>query len=240
MSYTYKDISKMIDHSLLTPTLTVQELEAGIALAIDYDVASICIMPYYQRRCADLLKGTGIRASTTIGFPHGANTTAIKKMEAERAIADGCEELDMVVNISQVLSQRWDYVREDIKVVIDVAHKAGQKVKVIFENSFLKDEHKIKLCEICSELKADWVKTSTGYGSGGATIDDLILMRKHAAPSVQVKAAGGVRDFAKMLEVRALGVSRVGASRTREMLEECRKVLGHPVLHTAPGTVAGY
>ncbi len=240
MTYSYNDISKMIDHSLLTPTLTVKELEAGIELALAYDVASICIMPYYQRRCADLLKGTSVKASTTIGFPHGANTTAIKKLEAERAIADGCQELDMVVNISQVLSERWDYVKQDIEVVIVVAHKAGQKVKVIFENSFLKDEHKIRLCEICSDLNADWVKTSTGYGSGGATIEDLILMRKHAAAAVQVKAAGGVRDFAKVLEVKGLGVSRVGASRTKEMLDECRQVLGLSALNTVGSKSEGY
>jgi deoxyribose-phosphate aldolase len=132
----------------------------------------------------------------------------------------------MVVNISQVLSGVWDYVREDIGSVIEVAHAAGQKVKVIFENCYLNDEQKIRLCEICSELNADWVKTSTGYGTGGATIEDLKLMRHHAAQHVQIKAAGGVRDMDKLLEVRALGVSRVGASRTQAMLDDCRRRLG--------------
>lgn len=240
MSYTYNDISRMIDHSLLNPTLTVADLEAGIELALTYEVASVCIMPYYLKRCADLLKGSGVKASTTIGFPHGGHTTAIKKAEAERAIADGCEELDMVVNISQVLSGRWDYVREDIRPVIEVAHKAGRKVKVIFENSFLKDEHKIKLCEICTDLQADWVKTSTGYGSGGATIADLKLMRQHSGAQVQVKAAGGVRDFKAILEVRAIGVTRVGASRTADMLGECRQALGLPVIQGKGTTPAGY
>ena len=240
MSYTYNDISRMIDHSLLNPTLTVADLEAGIQLAISYEVASVCIMPYYLKRCSDLLKGTGVKASTTIGFPHGGHTTAMKKAEAERAVADGCEELDMVVNISQVLSGRWDYVREDIRPVIEVAHKASQKVKVIFENCYLKDEQKIKLCEICTELNADWVKTSTGYGAGGATMDDLRLMRKHSGPKVQVKAAGGIRDFKAMLEARAIGVTRIGASRTAEMLGECRKELGLSAIQVQGGKTAGY
>ncbi len=226
MTYTYADISKMIDHSLLNPTLTTADLDAGIQLALAYDVASVCILPYALRRCAEMLRGSTVQASTTIGFPHGGHTTAIKQAEAERAIADGCQELDMVVNISQVLSGNWDYVRADIQAVIEVAHAAGQKVKVIFENCYLQDEHKIHLCRICSDLNADWVKTSTGYGTGGATHDDLRLMRQHAAPHVQVKAAGGVRDLESLLAVRALGVSRCGASRTREMLNECRQKLG--------------
>lgn len=226
MNYKYEDIAKMIDHSLLNPTLTAADLEAGCRLAVAYNVASVCILPYYLKRCAALLRGSTVKASTTIGFPHGGHTTAIKRAEAERALADGGEELDMVVNISQVLSGEWDYVRDDLRAVIDVVHDAGQKVKVIFENCYLQKEHKIRLCQLCSELKADWVKTSTGYGSGGATMDDLRLMREHAPPHVQVKAAGGVRDLDKLLEVRQLGVSRVGASRTQEMLDECRWRLG--------------
>jgi deoxyribose-phosphate aldolase len=226
MNYKYNDIAKMIDHSLLNPTLTVADLEAGCRLALAYNVASVCILPYYLKRCADLLRGSTVKASTTIGFPHGGHTTAIKRAEAEQALADGGEELDMVVNISQVLSGNWDYVRDDLRVVIDAAHNAGQKVKVIFENCYLQNEHKIRLCQLCSELNADWVKTSTGYGSSGATVEDLCLMREHAAAHVQVKAAGGVRDLDKLLEVRRLGVSRVGASRTREMLDDCRRRLG--------------
>ncbi len=225
MDYSYADIAKMIDHSLLNPALTVADLDAGIKLALLNDVASVCILPYALPRCAEQLRGSTVKASTTIGFPHGGHTTAIKRAEAERAIADGCEELDMVVNISQVLSENWDYVRADIKAIIDVAHAAGQKVKVIFENCYLKDEHKIELCHICSDLNADWVKTSTGYGTGGAMHDDLRLMRLHSAPHVQVKAAGGVRDLDALLAVRALGVSRCGASRTKEILEDCRQRL---------------
>ena len=225
-NFTYQDIAKMIDHSLLNPTLTVTDLELGCRLALDYDVASVCIMPYYLKRTAELLDGSDVRASTTIGFPHGGHTTAIKAAEAAQAVRDGGEELDMVVNISKVLSGDWDYVHADIAAVIGVAHGGGAKVKVIFENCYLNDAHKIRLCEICSELNADWVKTSTGYGTGGATMEDLTLMRKHAAPHVQVKAAGGVRDLDALLKVRAIGVTRCGASRTAPMMEEGRMRLG--------------
>lgn len=131
----------------------------------------------------------------------------------------------MVVNISAVRGGQWDYVRGDIEAVVQAAHDAGQKVKVIFENCYLDDTHKVRLCEICGELRADWVKTSTGYGTGGATMEDLRLMREHAPAHVQVKAAGGVRSLDKLLEVRAVGVTRVGASRTRDILDECRRRL---------------
>ncbi len=236
MDYSYTDLSKMIDHSLLNPTLTVDDLESGIQLAMAYDVASVCIMPYYLRRCADLLAGTTVNASTTIGFPHGGHTTTIKRAEAEQAIADGCQELDMVVNISKVLSGDWEYVREDIRAVVDVTHAADQKLKVIFENCYLNDNQKIQLCSICTELSVDWVKTSTGYGTGGATHDDLKLMRQHAGEKVQVKAAGGVRDIDGLLAVRELGVSRCGASRTKEILDAARERLNlDPINVTASG-----
>jgi len=228
MDFTYLDISKMIDHSLLSPTLTQDALEAGIQVALDYDVGSVCIMPYYMKRCAELLAGSTVKGSTTIGFPHGGHTTAIKLAEAQQALFDGCQELDMVVNISKVLSEDWDYVHADIEAVVDAAHTQGQKVKVIFENCYLEDEHIIRLCEICGETGADWVKTSTGYGTGGAVDADLILMRKHSPPQVQVKAAGGVRSLDRLLEVRALGVTRVGASRTVSMMNETRERLGLP------------
>jgi deoxyribose-phosphate aldolase len=182
-----------------------------------------------------------VKASTTIGFPHGGHTTAIKRAEAEQALRDGGEELDMVVNISQVLSGNWDYVRQDIATVIEVAHAAGRKVKVIFENCYLQNEHKIRLCELCGELNADWVKTSTGYGSGGATPDDLRLMRKHAPAHVQVKAAGGVRDLDTVLAVRELGVTRIGASKTKDILDDCRQRLGLPAIAVAAsGVASGY
>ena len=226
MSYTYPDIAKMIDHSLLNPVFTWDELEAGCRVAVDYDVGSVCILPYALKRCAELLAGSTVAASTTIGFPHGGHTTAVKAAEAKRALDDGGQELDMVVNISKVLSGDWGYVRADIAAVVDAAHARGQRVKVIFENCYLDDAHKIRLCQICGEVGADWVKTSTGYGTGGATDADLILMREHAPPQVQVKAAGGVRTLDRLLEVRALGVTRVGASRTPTILDECRQRLG--------------
>tara|TARA_R110002072_G_scaffold31140_2_gene96389 strand:+ start:4041 stop:4766 length:726 start_codon:yes stop_codon:yes gene_type:complete len=238
--YQYHDVSKMVDHSLLPPTLTEADLDSGIDLAIAYEVASVCILPYYLKRCAAKLAGTGAKASTTIGFPHGGHTTAIKKAEAEQAIEDGCEELDFVVNISQVLSGGWDYVQNEIGVVTELTHAAGQKIKVIFENCYLQDEHKIRLCEICTELKVDWVKTSTGYGTGGATMDDLRLMRQHSGENVQVKAAGGVRDLATLLEVRAIGATRCGASRTAEMLGEARKQLGLPAIEVTATGSSGY
>ncbi len=226
MEYTYEDIAKMIDHSLLNPTLTVPELEAGIQLALEYDVASVCILPYYLKRCAERLAGSTVKAGTTIGFPHGGHATATKVAEATQALADGGQELDMVVNINQVLSDNWDYVRADLRAVIDLTHAHDQRVKVIFENCYLTDQHKIRLCEICGELGADWVKTSTGYGTGGATLEDLELMRAHSPAEVQVKAAGGIRDLDRLLAVRALGVTRVGCSRTRDVLDECRHRIG--------------
>jgi deoxyribose-phosphate aldolase len=222
MDVTYADVAKMIDHSLLNPTLTVDDLEAGIQLALEYDVASVCIMPYYLKRCAQLLSGSDVRASTTIGFPHGGHSTKIKVAEAVQALSDGGEELDMVVNISKVLSGDWDFVRQDIAAVIEVTHAAGRKVKVIFENCYLDDAQKIRLCEICGELKADWVKTSTGYGTGGATRDDIILMRQYAPAHVAVKAAGGVRTLDQLLEMRAAGASRCGATRTAAILDELK------------------
>ena len=225
MSFTYQDIAKMIDHSLLNPSLTVEQLEAGCRLALEYDTASVCILPYYLKRCTEILCDSNVRASTTIGFPHGCHTTAVKLAEAKQALSDGGEELDMVVNISAVLSENWRYVREDIRAVTDAVHQAGQKIKIIFENCYLNDEEKITLCEICGELRCDWVKTSTGYGTGGATIEDLILMRKNSPDYVQVKAAGGIRDLDTLLKMRTLGVTRCGATRTKDILEECKRRL---------------
>ena len=226
MDYSYASVAKMIDHSLLNPALTGDDLASGCRLARDYDVASACVMPYFVARCAQLLAGSAVKTGTTIGFPHGGHATAIKAAESERALSDGAQELDMVVNISKVLSADWDYVRADIAAVVDVAHASGQVVKVIFENCYLEDAHKIRLCEICGEVGADWVKTSTGYGTGGATDHDLRLMRAHSPARVQVKAAGGVRSLDRLLEVRALGVTRVGASRTVTILDECRARVG--------------
>lgn len=225
MDFQYADLAKMIDHSLLNPATTTEQLEAGIRLAIAYDVASVCILPYYLARCTEALAGSTVLPSTVVGFPHGGHATAIKAAEARQAVLDGGQELDMVVNISKVLSGDFAYVRNDIAAVVEIAHAADRRVKVIFENCYLRDDHKRRLCEICSDLRVDWVKTSTGYGSGGATMDDLRLMRQSSASHVQVKAAGGVRDLDTLLEVRRLGVSRCGASATAKILDEARRRL---------------
>ena len=221
----YGELAKMIDHSLLRPTMTVDELEAGCRLAMEYDVASVCVMPYYLARATDILHGSDVLPTTTIGFPHGGQSTRVKQLEAEQALSDGARELDMVVNISQVLSGDFDAVRTDILAVLQATHARGQKLKVIFENCYLTEAQKIRLCEICGELAVDWVKTSTGFGSSGATIEDLLLMRKHSPGYVQVKAAGGVQDLEMLLKVREAGATRSGCSKTREVLGELRRRL---------------
>jgi deoxyribose-phosphate aldolase len=223
--FNYTNIAKMMDHSLLQQTLTDAELEQGCRLAVEYDVASVCIKPYAVKLAARLLTGSTVVVGTTIGFPHGGHVTAIKVAEAEKAMDDGARELDMVVNIGKVLSKDWRYVGDDIAAVVATAHRRGALVKVIFENCFLADEHKEQLCRICGGVQADFVKTSTGYGATGATDEDLRLMRRFAPPHVQVKAAGGVRNFERLLAVRALGVTRVGATATRAILDECRAAL---------------
>ena len=226
MDYTYEQIAKMIDHSLLNPVMTDEELEAGCRVALDYDVATVCIKPYYLARCVELLAGGTVTPTITVGFPHGGHATGVKVAEAQEGLRGGAQELDMVVNVGKVLSGDWDFVRADIAAVVETGHEGGALVKVIFENCYLADEHKVRLCEVCGEVGADFVKTSTGYGSGGATIEDLKLMRAHSPERVQVKAAGGIRTLDALLEVRALGVTRVGASRTVDILEECKRRLG--------------
>lgn len=225
MNYTLAEIAGMIDHSLLKPTMTLAEFEAGCEKAIELKAASVCLMPFFAARCSAILKGTGVKSSTVIGFPHGGHSSAAKKAEAELALSHGCEELDMVVNVNHVLSGSWDYVQADIAGVIEVAHAAGQKVKVIFENCYLNDEQKIRLCQICTDLKADWVKTSTGFGTSGATADDLRLMVANTSDAVQVKASGGIRDLDTLLAFREIGVTRCGCSSTEAVLQECQRRL---------------
>jgi deoxyribose-phosphate aldolase len=223
--FTYADLAKMMDHSLLQQTLTDAELEQGCQLARAYNVASVCIKPYFVRRASEILAGSTVAVGTTIGFPHGGHVTAIKAAESHQAIDDGARELDMVVNIGKVLSKDWNYVAADIRAVVEVAHRNRALVKVIFENCFLADEHKEQLCRICGEVGADFVKTSTGYGSEGAKDEDLKLMRRCSSPRVRVKAAGGVRTFERLLAVRALGVARVGATATKAILDGCKAAL---------------
>jgi len=225
-AYSYREIAKMIDHSLLNPALTTKELDDGILLATRYNVASVCILPYYLQKTSQRLTGTSVIASTTIGFPHGGHATTIKIAEAKQALVDGGKELDVVINISKARSGDWAYVKNELSTLASLIHGAGAKIKVIFENAYQEDSAKIRLCEICGDLEVDWVKTSTGYAPSGATMADLELMRKHSPARVQVKAAGGIRDLDAMLAVRAIGVTRVGATRTESMLEEGRRRLG--------------
>ena len=241
MKYTYEQLAKMIDHSLLRPFLTDQQLEDGCRLAVKYGVATVCIKPYAVKRAAELLAGSDVLVGGVIGFPHGNSCTEAKRYETELACRDGAVEIDMVINVGKALSGDWDYVERDVKAVVDEAHRHGAKVKVIFENDYLtkgsagldSDSLKRKLCQICEGAGADWVKTSTGFGFvkqpdgsynyQGATEHDLALMRAACSPKVQVKAAGGVRDLDGLIRVRELGASRCGVSATAAILDEYRR-----------------
>jgi deoxyribose-phosphate aldolase len=241
MKYSYEQLAKTIDHSLLHPTMTDQELEAGCKLAAKYGVASVCIKPYAVTSAVELLQGSGVLVGAVIAFPHGSQSTEVKRFETETACRDGAAEIDMVINIGKALSADWDYVGRDIQSVCDQAHQHGAKIKVIFENDYLAgggaglsgDQFKIRLCQIAEQAGADWVKTSTGYGFikgadgkysyQGATEHDLKLMRAACSPRVQVKAAGGVRDLDGLIKVRDLGATRCGATATALMLDEYRR-----------------
>ena len=242
MDWDYSYISKMIYNALLKPTLTTSDLEAGCLMARAYNVASVCIMPFAVKKCAELLAGSGVVPSTTIGFPHGASAISSKVEQSRVALADGCAELDMVINISKALSGDWDYVRSEIEAVVDVAHVAAGRVKVIFETCYLSNRDKLQLCEICGQLGADWVKTSTGYGSGGATHEDLTLMCGTVPKTVQVKASGGIRSLDSLLSVREIGVTRIGTSSTQAILDEARIRLElSPIKFSGPtGEAVGY
>ena len=221
MKYTYEQLAGMIDHSLLHPTMTDKGLEDGCRVAAKYGVASVCIKPYAARRAAELLRGTGVKVGCVIGFPHGNSCTESKRYETELACRDGAVEIDMVANAGKALGGDWDYVERDVKAVCDEAHARGAKVKVIFENCYLSDIQKIRLCEICASLGVDWVKTSTGFGSGGATVKDVTLMIHRAGPDIGVKASGGIHDLRSVLMFRSLGCTRIGCSRTADVLAEC-------------------
>lgn len=219
---TYKEIAEMIDHSLLKPTLTDQDIIDGCNLAKEYQVASVCVRPSDLPLCRQILAGSDVLLTTVIGFPHGTTTTKTKVAESAEAIENGAVELDVVLNIGKLRSGEYDYVADDLRAVISLAHEKGVLVKVIFENCYLSKEEIIKACEICNEVGADYVKTSTGYGSGGATDEDLKLMRQHAAPNVKIKAAGGVRTLERAIEVRRLGVTRFGCTAAAGILERLK------------------
>ena len=219
---TERDIAKAIDHSLLRPELDDDFVEAGCRLAAEYDVASVCVRPADVRRACAILAGTDVKVGTTIGFPHGNHATATKVFEARQALADGATELDMVLWIAALKSGRDGDVQADIAAVVEVAHAAGAIVKVIFENAYLTDEEKVRACRLSEAAGADFVKTSTGFAPGGATHDDLRLMRANTSPRVQVKAAGGVRTLDALLYVLALGTTRIGATATKSIIDDFR------------------
>lgn len=233
LTVTLRDLAKMIDHSLLHPAMTDDELRKGCELARRYDVATACVKPYAIPLAKEVLAGSDVGICPVIGFPHGNSTTAIKAREAEAAARDGGIEIDMVINIGKALGEDWAYVAAEIRAINDVVLANGAILKVIFENDYLQDKHIIRLCEICTQAGVAFVKTSTGYGfvkqdNGmysykGATLPHLKLMLRHCGPSVQIKDAGGVRALDDLLVVRSLGVSRIGASATQAILEEARK-----------------
>jgi len=227
------DLAKMIDHSLLHPTMTDAQVQAGLAVARRCACATACVKPYTVLMAAGALAGSGVGVCAVAGFPHGNSHWSLKIAEAERAIAEGATEIDVVVNIGKVLGGDWPDVSAEIKAVNSACLGRGALLKVIFENDYLQEAHIIRLCEICTEHGVAFVKTSTGYGFvkqpggdynyRGATDDHLALMRKHSGPQVQIKAAGGVRTLDDLLRVRALGVTRIGATATEAMLTEALK-----------------
>jgi deoxyribose-phosphate aldolase len=236
MNFTIISLAKMIDHSLLHPTMNDAELDAGCEIAAAYNVATVCVKPYYVKRAAELLKNSDVKVCAVIGFPHGNSTTKLKVLETRQACLDGATEIDMVVNCGKVLSEDWRFVKSDIYAVNKECLKYGAILKVIFENDFLpKNSYKIKLCKICSAIGVAFIKTSTGYGyvkqpNGdynykGATLADIDLMKKHF-PIGEIKAAGGIRTLDDLLLFRDHGVTRIGATATVAMLEEAKKRLG--------------
>jgi deoxyribose-phosphate aldolase len=238
-SLTERDIAKTIDHSLLRPELDDAAIEEGCRLAAEYDVASVCVRPADVRRAAAILAGTDVKVGTTVGFPHGGHATATKVDEARRALADGAQELDMVIQIGALKSGRDPDVQADIAAVVEVAHARGAIVKVIFENAYLSDDEKARACRLSEAAGADFVKTSTGFAASGATHDDLRLMRASTSPHVGLKAAGGVRSLDALLEVMALGVTRIGATQTAAIIDEFRARKTGAAVGAAAGSSPG-
>src|SRR5687768_8594556 len=237
---TYEQLAKVIDHSLLRPELTEADVIAGCALAARYHVATVCVKPCHVKLAKEQLKASDVIVSTVVGFPHGSNLTEIKVAEAEKAMDEGALELDMVLNIGQLRSGKHNFVREDIQAVCDAAHRRGVKVKVIFENSYLSDAEKIIACKLSEAAGADWVKTSTGFASGGATLEDLRLMRANVSDKVQVKAAGGIRTLPALLDVIDAGATRCGATTTATILDDFKRMKeGAPLAAPNPNSASG-
>ncbi len=241
-SLTERDIAKTIDHSLLRPELDDAFVEEGCRLAARYDVASVCVPPVHVRRAAAILAGTDVKVGTVVGFPHGYATTETKVAETRQAIADGASEIDMVLPIGALKSGRDAEVQADIAAVVEAAHAGHAIVKVIFENAYLTDDEKIRACHLTEAAGAEFVKTSTGFAPSGATHDDLRLMRANTSAHVQVKAAGGVRTLDALLEVMALGTTRIGATATAAIIDDfrARKAGQAPVVATSGASEGGY
>jgi deoxyribose-phosphate aldolase len=217
---TYADIAKTIDHSLLRPELDDAFIEENLKLAAQYEVASATMRPADVARAVAALRGSSVKVGTVVGFPHGNHLTATKVFETERALEQGATEIDMVILIGAMKSGRDIEVEADIRAVVDASHAAGVIVKVIFENAYLTDDEKVRACRLSEAAGADFVKTSTGFAPTGATHEDLMLMRANTSPQVQVKAAGGVRTLDALLAVMCLGVTRIGATATKTILDD--------------------
>jgi deoxyribose-phosphate aldolase len=222
--YSKVKIAKTIDHSLLKPEMTRDEVRQGCEIAKKYEVASVCCKPSDVAFCAEILKGTDVEVGTVVGFPHGSSTTDTKVFETKKAIADGATEIDMVLNIGQLKSGLYDAVKADIAAVVAAA--GGKMVKVILENAYLTDEEKITACKLCEAAGAHYVKTSSGYAPTGATVADVKLMRAAVSPAVKVKSAGGVRTLDALIEMLDAGVERSGATTTSTMLDEYTQRFG--------------
>ena len=217
------DIAKMLDHSTLQPFLTEDDIRKGCELALKYDCASVCARPCDVPILAEMLRGSDVKVCTVIGFPHGAHETTIKLAEAQLALEEGCEELDMVINIGWLLHGDDVAVQQEIQLLADMAHTHHAILKVILETCYLNEEQKVRACRLSEAAGADFVKTSTGYGSKGCTIDDLRLMRASVSDHVQVKGSGGIRDLDTVLSARAVGATRCGVSATAKIMAEAEE-----------------
>ena len=220
MALTPKDIAGMLDHSTLQPWLTEEDIRRGCEIALKYGTASVCARPCDVPILAEMLEGSEVKVCTVIGFPHGTNETTIKLAEAQLALAEGCEELDMVLNIGRLKAKDYGYVGEEIRIIANAAHEAGAILKVILETCYLTEEEKVTACHLSEQAGADFVKTSTGYGSAGCTIEDLKLMRANVSAKVRVKGSGGIRDLDTVLAAREAGASRCGVSATEKIMAE--------------------
>ncbi len=219
---TYEEIAKMIDHSLLKPEMTDKEIEDGCKLADRYKVAAASVRPSDVKLAKKVLKDSEVLIDTIIGFPHGTTTTLTKVTETKEAIENGAVELDVVLNIGKLKSKDFEYVKQDLQAVSEIAKKNKVIIKIIFENCYLSEDEIIAACKICNEIGVDFIKTSTGFGSGGALDKDLKLMRKYAKPEIQLKAAGGVRSLERAIEIKMLGCTRFGCTVTAGILERLK------------------